>query len=530
MRIISMLALSALIVVSPIVLGAPAIAAPGLPLARSQTAVACSGAPSGFGPVTSTVYLPNITRRLGGPDGFFTPFIIQNTGAATTQLEVTFYLFSDGTCVEQYLVSNLAAGTAHSNDPNDTLRNPSLPDDAQFSVVVRSFGSSIVGVVNEHQHVSDLLRAEAMSYQGFNAGAKTVYLPNITRKFFGVFDTPFIIQNLGGLIASVSASFKPFDGVGPTVVIQRTIDPGRAKPIDPDSDDPNLGAPGLADDKQYAVTVTSNQDIAVVVNTQADKPSVEHPVAWATNGITTGGETTYGAYASKNVLGLQSFYSPIIVQNLGTAAVTPKITFSPYADFEFGEANTYTFPAIQPGFSKAFDPRFSFSTQGTTNTVCGPGGTDCLKDGEYTFRIDAPGGRIAAQVNVSGGVTGRGYNATVSPVEKLYAPNVPKGLCFCPVPNLTAGWTGNIFLQSVTAASVTLRWYSITTGALVRTDTFSIPSGRGLRRSPWQFDDIPPDRAYSVVIETGGGTITAVIWEVERHADNSMMYEAFAGQ
>src|SRR5256885_12047644 len=272
MPIISMLALSALIVASPIVLGAPAVAAPGLPLARRQTAVACPGAPPWFGPVTSTVYLPNITRRLGGPDGFFTPFIIQNSGAATTQLEVTFYQFSDGTCVEQYLVSNLAAGTAHSNDPNDNVRTPSLPDDAQFSVVVRSFGSSIVGVVNEHQQVSDPLRAEAMSYQGFNAGAKTVYLPNITRKFFGVFDTPFIIQNLGGLIASVSASFKPFDGVGPTVVIQRTIDPGRAKPIDPDSNDPNLGAPGLADDKQYAVTVTSNQDIAGVVNTQADKP------------------------------------------------------------------------------------------------------------------------------------------------------------------------------------------------------------------------------------------------------------------
>ena len=54
--------------------------------------------------VTSTVYLPNITRRLGGPDGFYTPFIIQNTGSTNTELEVSFYKFTDGSCVERYLI------------------------------------------------------------------------------------------------------------------------------------------------------------------------------------------------------------------------------------------------------------------------------------------------------------------------------------------------------------------------------------------------------------------------------------------
>jgi len=101
--------------------------------------------------VTSTVYLPNITRRLGGPDGFYTPFIIQNTGSTNTELEVSFYKFTDGSCVERYLIFNMAPGTSHANNPNDTVLNPTLPDDAQFSVVVQSFGSKIVGVVNEHQ-------------------------------------------------------------------------------------------------------------------------------------------------------------------------------------------------------------------------------------------------------------------------------------------------------------------------------------------------------------------------------------------
>src|SRR3989475_6018110 len=248
--------------------------------------------------LTSTVYLPNITRTLGGPDGFYTPFIIQNTGTANTELEVSFYKFTDGTCVERYLVFGMAPGTSHSNDPRDNAKNPSLPDDAQFSVVVQSFGSKIVGVVNEHQGVGT--RAEALSYDGFTVGANTVYLPNITRKFFGVYDTPFIIQNLGTSTASVTASFRSFDGTGPTIVIPRTIDPGRAKPIDPDSDSITLGAPGLTDNKQYAVTVSSNQPVAVVVNTQADKPTNPQPVAAATDGITSGAATAYGAYRRNN--------------------------------------------------------------------------------------------------------------------------------------------------------------------------------------------------------------------------------------
>jgi hypothetical protein len=478
---------------------------------------------------TSTVYLPNITRRLGGPDGFYTPFIIQNTGSANTDLEVTFYTFTDGTCVQQYRVSNLAPGAAHSNNPNDDVRNTSLPDDAQFSVVVRSFGSTIVGVVNEHQNSSDPLRAEAMSYDGFNGGAKIVYLPNITRKFFGLFNTPFIIQNLGSVTTSVNASFKPFDGNGPTIVIQRVIDPGRAKAIDPESDDPSLGAPGLTDNKQYAVTVTSNQDVAVVVNTQADKPSVANPIAFATNGITKGAETIYGAYAAKNVSGSDR-YSPIIVQNLGVAAVTPKITFTTFDDFNLGTDNTYTFPAIQPNASRAFDPRFSFSTQGTTNTPCDAGGPDCLANGEYSFKIEAPGGTIAAQVNVSGDVIGQGYTASASPGKKAFLPNVPKGLCFCPVPNLTAGWSGYIYLQSVSAASITLRWYSTATGMLAHTETFSIRPGRGLHRSPWSYPELAPDREYSVVAESGGGTINIVVSESARYADNAMIYEGFPGQ
>ena len=474
--------------------------------------------------LTSTVYLPNVTRNLGGPDGFYTPFIIQNTGTTNTELEVSFYKFTDGSCVERYLVFGVAPGTSHSNDPRDTVKNTSLPDNAQFSVVVQSFGSKIVGVVNEQQGTGT--RSEALSYDGFTAGANTVYLPNITRKFFGLFDTPFIIQNLGSSTASVTASFKAFDGTGPTIVIPRTIDPGRAKPIDPDSDDIALGAPGLTDNKQYAVTVSANQPVAVVVNTQADKASVANPVASATDGITTGAATVYGAYAAKNAQGVGR-RSSIIVQNLGAAAVTPKITFTPLTGSP-GTANTYTYPSIGPNSSKAFDPRFSFSTQGTTNTPCSTGGSDCLADGEYAIKVDATGGTIAAQVNIETATTAMGYSATATPATKFFLPNLTKSLCFCPTPTQTTGWSTPILLQSVTATTVTISWYYFLGGALAFTHTVSLTPGGGMRIDPWTYSQLAPDKQYSVVVDGGTGTVTAIVSEFAAGGDNAMMYEGFA--
>ncbi|HVR88617.1 MAG TPA: hypothetical protein VHG53_03620 [Candidatus Limnocylindria bacterium] len=83
-----------------------------------------------------------------------------------------------------------------------------LPDNGQFSVVVRSFGAKVVSVVNEHQGTG--ARAEAMAYDAFNSGPTTVYLPNVLRRFFG-FGTPFVIQNLGTNTDTVTATFVSFD-------------------------------------------------------------------------------------------------------------------------------------------------------------------------------------------------------------------------------------------------------------------------------------------------------------------------------
>jgi hypothetical protein len=469
--------------------------------------------------LTQTLYLPNITRNLGGQGGWYTPFIVQNTGTASTMLEVSFYKFSDGTCVSRFLVSGIGAGTSYANDPRDPAKNPTLPDDAQFSVVVKSYGSTVVGVVNEHQGTGD--RAEALSYNGFTAGANTVYLPNITRRLFGLYVTPFIIQNLGEGAASVQATFRTFDGSGVPITIGRTIDAGRSKPIDPNSNDFLLGAPGLTDNKQYSVTVTSNQPVAVVVNTHNDAPTQPKPVAYATNGVTSGGPTVYGAYGAKNAQGIGR-YSTIVVQNLGAAAVTPMISFTPLGGAP-GTANTYTFgAAIQPNASKAFDPRFSFSTQGTTNTPCTTGGADCLADGEYTFTVSASGATLAAAVNVISDATAMGYAATAAPATKFFLPNVTRTLGG---PN---GWTTPILLQSVSATGATVEWRRFNDGALVTTQTVTIPVGAGVRIDPRNVAGVSDNTQYAVTVNGIGGTLTAVVTELNfEGGDGAMAYEGF---
>jgi hypothetical protein len=480
----------------------------------NQTLMPATEPPACVPPVegvpVKTAYLPNITKTFGGPSGWQTPFIAQNSGAAPTRFEITFYRFLNGQCVSRRIVNDVQPGTSYADVPNnDTV----LPGDTQFAVVIRSFVTSVVAVVNEHSGAG--IRAEALAYTGATSGAKSVFLPNITRRFFG-YVTPFIIQDLGTAQATVNAKFVSFDGSAPTVVVQRTIDPGKSKFVDPNSDDPTAGAPGLVDGKQYSVTVESNEPVSVVVNTHNDAPGVARPVAYATNGITTGGQNLYGAYAAKNAAGIGRV-STIVVQNLGSAAITPSLEFTPLGG---GPTQTFTSPApIAPGAAWAFDPRF---TLGTATPCSGPTAT-CLGDGEYTFIASGGvGSKIAAVVNVISPDTAMGYAATATPDQRFYLPNVTRTL------GGAQGWTTPILLQSITASQVTLSWYRFKDGTLAHTQTVAVPPKTGTRIDPRTIVELADDTQYAVIAQgVGGGTLAAIVMELSVGGDNAMIYEGF---
>jgi hypothetical protein len=455
------------------------------------------------GTPSQTLYLPNVTKTLGGAQGFQTPFIVQNSGTTSTNLEVTFYKFSDASCVARRTVPNLAPGASFADVPNN---DTDLPDNTQFSVTVRSFGSTAVSVVNQHKG-----SIEADAYSAAATGANTVYLPNVVRRFFG-FHSPAIIQNLGQVATVVTATYQSFDGTAPSKSFTRTIAPGQSQFIEPNSDDPNLGAPGLVDGKQYAVTITSGQPVSVVLNTHNDDPGVALPVFYSANGISTGAATVYGAYAVKNANGGR--VSTIVVQNLSSGAITPNLTFTPLSG---GATQTATAPAPVPaGGSWAYDPRFINGVATTDQTkLCTVAAANCLGNGEYSFTGSGNGANIAAMVNVIGPDSAMGYTASPTPAPKYDLPNVLASY---------GGWTTPVYLQSISATSATLTWVPFTGGAAT-TQTVTLTPGMTTKVDP--NTSAPQGKQYGVTV-SANGNIAAIVMELHSSGgDNAMIYGGF---
>jgi hypothetical protein len=482
-----------------VVVNGPTVVSGAIDASGFVTPPACG--PLNAATPTATNYMPNITKTLGGPAGWQTPFIVQNTGLASATLEVSWYKFTDGSCAKRINITR-APGTSYAYVPNN---DPTIPDNSQFSVVVRSYGSTVVSVVNEHQGSG--ARAEAMSYDGFSGGTMSVFLPNITRRFFG-YVTPFIIQNLGTATTTATAQFQERGGTDQMSAV-RVIDPGRSQFVDPNS------TLGLVDGKAYSVTVTANQPIAVVVNTHNDAPSVANPVAYSADGIALGGTTLYAPYFAKNASRVG--VSTMVVQNVGGGAATPSLKFTRLGG---GNATTLSLGSVNASNSAAFDPRYTNGN--TAQPLCGAGASPgCLADGEYSVEVTAGGGTTAAAVSVIGAASAMGYTALTQATPKYFLPNVTRTL------GGFDGWTTPILLQSTTATTATLAWYRFTDGVLVTQQSVPLTPGSGVRIDPRAVPGLTDDTQYAVVA-TSSGNIAAIVVELANNGDNAMIYEGFS--
>src|SRR6202158_3313878 len=284
------------------------------------------------GAPTTTIFLPNITKMLGGPSGWVTPFIVQNVGVKKGTLEGSFFRFSDGGLVTRRKISALAHAARCADYPhNDT----DVPAEAQFSVVVKSFASEVVSVVNEHQGVG--ARAEALSYDGLISGATTVYLPFVakpepapctavpqTEATCNVnWITTFVMQNFGSADAVVTARFVSYDGAS-TATRARTIAPGRSRFIDPSVE------ALLRSGRYSSVVLTSTQPIGVIANAHDDAPTSVAPRGFSYNGIA---QPSAGAvllpYVRRERSAQRTYANGVLVENGGAGDVTPTLTVPP---------------------------------------------------------------------------------------------------------------------------------------------------------------------------------------------------------
>ena len=465
------------------------------------------------GTPTNSVYLPNITKTLGGATGWDTPFIVQNVDAANaTNLEINFYRFSDGCLITRRIVNGLQSFRSFADIPsNDT----SLPNDTQFSVVIRSFGANVVSVVNEVQGVGDAF--EGLSYAGTSAGNTTVYLPNVTRRFFG-YDVPFIIQNLGSAQAHVSVDFVSFDTTVRYGIVV-LADPRQSAVVDPDFLPAYNGQTnsGLRDGMQYSVTVTSDQPVAVVVNAHNEAGA---PVAYSHNGLSApGAAKLYAPYAAKNAEGIGRT-SNVVVQNVGTTAVAPTLTFTPLGG---GTPQTFALASIPAGASRAFEALYTNGNSALS--ACTGASTSCLGNGLFSLTIDAPGGQIAAVVLPFSAATVMAYSAAPTAANRAFLPNVTRTL------GGATGYTTPFYVQSAGATSVNVKWYRFDTGALVLTQAnITLPTAGAKEVDPRTVLGLSDDTQYAVVVEGNGGQIVAVVKEIAfTGGDAALMYEGFPG-
>ena len=442
---------------------------------------------------TFTVYLPNITRMLGGRYGWHTPFIVQNVGAVNTTLSVKYYNFTDGSLVATR-TATVAPGRSYVGSPNDDV-DPILPENAQFSVVVTSTGSPVVAVVNEHQGGSGIT-PEALSYSGFSTGSTKVSLPLVS-KLSGGWLTTMIIQNLGANPTTVTGTFTRLDAAGTatiTATITRTVLPGRSQFIDPRSE------ATLVSGAEYAGTFTSAEPVAVVANAHNDLPGSVAPMGDSYNGVpTVTGTVSYSPYVPKNADGIGRS-SRLVIQNAGTTDATPSLSLRLFGAAT--DATTVSGPVLAPGTSWSYVP--------------------VVADGEYSAIV--AGGAFAIVTTAISPATAMFYTGTSTPATKLYMPNVTRSLSGGAG---DPGWTTPILIQSADATAATLSWYRFSDGSLVTTQSVVLVAGATTRVNPTTVTGLANNTQYAVVL-TSPGTVVAIVTELNLSAgDNAMIYKSF---
>jgi len=343
----------------------------------------------------------------------------------------------------------------------------------------------------------------------------------VTRRFYG-YGVPFIVQNVGTIISSVTANFTSFDGQQ-QLYQSRLVMPGRSTVFDPDV------IAGLTDGTQYSVVVNSDQPVAVVANAHNE---LVGPVAYAHNGLTTGSPALYAPYVAKSGPGATTDNdSPVVIQNVGNFDVDVTLKFIPLGATDVDTtAQTFVLPAIHSLTARVFDPRFAFDPFiGTTGgALCHVKGVNCLGPGEYSL-IMSGNGAIAAVVLPTGPATAAAYVAQTSTGAGSHAflPNVTRNL------GGRAGWTTPFAVQSINATNAIFRWYRFSDGSLVKTETRRLVPGAALWIDPRDISGLADDAQYSLDIggELGGssGQLTAIVYERATGGDSAMIYEGFPG-
>lgn len=165
-----------------------------------------------------TIYCPNINRNYGS-ENWTTPVVIQNMGSAAVAPHVYYYAvkvggYSPGDLVNDWTLSSIDPGNSIPERPH-WRSDGDLPAGVYSMKIEGDSGSELAAIVNQ---VSQNGTGGSMAYGCFSSGGTQVFLPNIN-KYYGSpnWNTPFLVQNIGGTTADVLVEYIQAGAVVATV-------------------------------------------------------------------------------------------------------------------------------------------------------------------------------------------------------------------------------------------------------------------------------------------------------------------------
>jgi hypothetical protein len=259
-----------------------------------------------------------------------TSYQVVNLGQQPANIIASYYN-SAGTVVSTSTYTNVPpSGVVTVLQALDT----NLPS-GQFSAVLGS-NQPLAAIVNQQlgQVGSSVSTAPFSSYTAVSSGAKSVIVPVIMYNWFG-YHTEMFIQNVGGQnAANVTITYAP-TSIGTCVTGATgqsegvTVNPNASVSVS-QKNKTNLGAPSVSGCGAYAgrflgaATITSNVDIAVVVNQYVQDKLFTY------NGFTANdaGTTILAPAYMRN---WYNYYASLTIANPGTNDAQVQVIYTPAA-------------------------------------------------------------------------------------------------------------------------------------------------------------------------------------------------------
>jgi hypothetical protein len=312
-----------------------------------------NGSYSGASAGADAVYLPSIVY---GYYGWNSLVSVQNAGSSATDVTVT-YTCADGSTAVDTKTGLQAGASVHFDLEADAPTG--LPACGGSASIV-STGEPLVVVDNQ-----TAIGGYTQSYNGFDAGATTVYAPALYEGYY-TWDSSLNVRKIGAGDTTVTVDYS--DGATASTCNLTDAAPSCLlyMPVDHD------GASSL-----FAASVSSSA-LPVVAIVNAANPNAQ---AQTYGGFIGGAETAGLPTVMKQYYGWDTSFT---CQNVGTVATTLNISYQGYS------LNAYDTASLDPGVSvEVYQPGESFLPNGYRGSV--------------TVAASATGAEVACIVNETHG-------------------------------------------------------------------------------------------------------------------------------